>query len=69
MSPFQKLLIVAIAGISLSGCTPLVQHEMTTEFPAPVRYAVGTPPASDGRARFRDIFCRLLAADPFQTGR
>ena len=68
MSPFQKLLIVAIAGISLLGCTPLVRHEMTTEFPAPVRYAVGTPPASDGRARFRDIFCRLLAADPDYQG-
>jgi hypothetical protein len=41
---------------------------MTTEFPAPVLYAVGTPPASDGRARFRDIFCQLLAADPDYQG-
>ena len=68
MSPFRKLLIVAVAGISLLGCTAPVRHEMTTEFPAPVLYAVGTPPASDGRARFRDIFCLLLAADPDYQG-
>ena len=68
MSPVRILLVLAVAGICLLGCTPLVRHEMTTEFPAPVLYAVGTPPASDGRARFRDIFCRLLAADPDYQG-
>ncbi|MBW1802494.1 MAG: hypothetical protein JRJ85_17400 [Deltaproteobacteria bacterium] len=68
MSPFRRLLIVAIAGISFLGCTTPVRHEMTTEFPALVLYAVGAPPATDGRARFRDIFCRLLAADPGYQG-
>ena len=68
MSPFQKASIAAVACISLSGCMSPVQHEMTTEFPASVLYAVGTPPATDGRARFRDIFCQLLAADPNYQG-
>jgi hypothetical protein len=41
---------------------------MSTEFPAAVRYVVGTRPVADGRARFREIFCRRLAADPDHRG-
>jgi hypothetical protein len=48
----------------LSGCVAPIQHEMTTDFPAAVVYALGTAPVTDGRSRFREIFCRLLAADP-----
>jgi pimeloyl-ACP methyl ester carboxylesterase len=68
MCPFQKILILAVAYISFSGCISPIQHEMTTEFPASVLYAVGTSPVRDGRAHFRDIFCRLLAADPDYEG-
>jgi pimeloyl-ACP methyl ester carboxylesterase len=50
------------------GCVGPVKHEMTTDYPAAVLYALGTPPVIDGRARFREIFCRLLAAEPTCTG-
>jgi pimeloyl-ACP methyl ester carboxylesterase len=69
MCPFQKILILAVAYISFSGCISPIQHEMTTEFPASVLYAVGTPPVRDGRAHFRDIFCKLLAAEPDYQGK
>lgn len=68
MSPVRILLTLAIAGVSILGCIAPVKHDFTTDFPAPVLYAVGTPPASDGRARFRDIFCQLLALEPDYQG-
>ena len=68
MSPIRILLVLAVTGVSLFGCVGPVKHEMTTDFPAAVLYAVGTPPVIDGRARFREIFCQLLAAEPEYQG-
>lgn len=64
MSPIQLLLVLSVTGASLYGCVGPVKHEMTTDYPAAVIYAVGTPPVIDGRARFREIFCQLLSAEP-----
>lgn len=64
MSPVRILLVLAVMGVSSLGCIAPVKHEITTDFPAAVHYVVGTPPAIDGRARFREIFCQLLAAEP-----
>ena len=64
MSPIYLLLVLSLAGVSIAGCVGPVKHEMTTESPAAILRVVGTPPPIDGRARFREIFCRLLAAEP-----
>ena len=68
MSPIQVLLILSVTGASMSGCVGPVKHEMTTDCPAAVMYAVGTPPVVDGRARFREIFCQILSAEPDYQG-
>jgi hypothetical protein len=49
-------------------CVGPVNHEMTTDSPAAVLYALGTPPVIDGRARFREIFCGLLDEEPEVAG-
>ncbi|MGD9309595.1 MAG: hypothetical protein PVG51_10680 [Desulfosarcina sp.] len=36
---------------------------MTTDSPAAIIRTVGSPPVTDGRARFREIFCQLLLAE------
>jgi hypothetical protein len=68
MSPIQVLLILSVTGACMSGCVGPVNHEMTTDCPAAVMYAVGTPPVVDGRARFREIFCQILSAEPDYQG-
>lgn len=50
-------------GIYLFGCIGPVVNDMTTEFPATVLNVVGTSPATDGRKRFREIFCHVLAEE------
>jgi len=57
-------LIIALMSASISGCIAPIKLEFSTDFPAPVVYAVGTPPVEDGRVRFREIFCQLLAEEP-----
>ena len=64
MSLFRILLILAFINTSIFGCIAPIKLEFTTEFPAPVLSVVGTPPVSDGRERFREIFCQLLAEEP-----
>jgi pimeloyl-ACP methyl ester carboxylesterase len=59
----KTLPTLAVAGVLICGCVGPVRHEMTTDFPAAVIYAVGTPPVVDGRARFREIFCGILASE------
>jgi len=57
--------VVAITASFLAmGCVGPVKLAMRTDYPAAVLHVVGTPPVIDGRARFREIFCRLLAAEP-----
>jgi len=62
------VLIVVISGTIAIGCMGPVRHEMTTDFPAAVHHVVGTPQVVDGRTRFREIFCQLLAAEPGYSG-
>ena len=64
MSTLQRSLALVLTGITTMGCVGPVKHKTTTDYPAAVLYAVGTPPVIDGRARFREIFCGLLAAEP-----
>jgi pimeloyl-ACP methyl ester carboxylesterase len=64
MSPIHLLLVLSVTGASILGCVGPVKHEMTTDYPAAILRVVGTPPAIDGRARFREIFCQLLAEEP-----
>jgi pimeloyl-ACP methyl ester carboxylesterase len=68
MSAVRTILALAIAGVFILGCIGPVKHTFTTDFPAPIVYAVGTPPVSDGRTRFREIFCQILAENPDYQG-
>ena len=47
--------------ISMVGCTPPLT-KYRTDVPALQLSVVGEPPASDGRARFREIYCGMLAS-------
>ncbi len=67
MSALQLCLVLVLTIATTMACVGPVNHEMTTDYPAAVLYALGTPPVIDGRARFREIFCRLLAAEPKYT--
>lgn len=63
MTRVRLLLMVTFLTGVIAGCVGTVKHEMTTEFPAAVHYALDTPLPLDGRARFRQILCRVMAAD------
>jgi hypothetical protein len=63
----QRLAAVLMA-MSTAGCTPpLIKYQ--TDVPALQLSVVGQPPASDGRARFREIYCGVLASAPDPTGK
>jgi hypothetical protein len=68
MSAVRIIMALAVTVVSIFGCIAPIKHKFTTDFPAPILYAVGTPPVSDGRARFRAIFCQLLAEKPDYPG-
>jgi len=57
----------AIAGavlvLSISACTPPLT-KYRTDVPALQLSVLGQPPATDGRVRFREVYCGVLAADP-----
>lgn len=61
MSSHCRLLILVLTCQHFFGCVGPIKHQMTTDYPAAVLRVVGTPAAVDGRARFREIFCQLLA--------
>ena len=52
---------------SMVGCTPPLT-KYRTDVPALQLSVVGQPPASDGRARFRETYCGVLASAPDPTG-
>ena len=58
------LVLIALIGANFLGCVGPVKHKMSTDYPAAVLYAIGTPSVIDGRARFREIFCQFLVSDP-----
>lgn len=64
MAAVRVIVVTVLITGAMAGCVGPVKHEMTTEFPAAVHYVLSTPPATDGRARFREIFCRIVATGP-----
>jgi hypothetical protein len=51
----------ALMAMSTAGCTPpLIQY--STDVPALQLSVLGQPPATDGRARFREVYCGVLAS-------
>ena len=59
-------LATALMVISTVSCTPpLIKY--ATDVPALQLSVVGQPPARDGRARFREIYCDMLASAPDST--
>ena len=62
-----QCLAVALVVMSAVGCSPpLIKYR--TDVPALQLSVVGQPPASDGRARFREIYCSVLSSAPDPTG-
>jgi hypothetical protein len=50
--------------IILLGCSAANLQEFSLETPAQILNPVGMPSVNDGRARFREIFCKLLSEAP-----
>ena len=57
----------ALLAVSISACTPPLT-KYRTDAPALQLSVLGQPAASDGRVRFREIYCGVLAADPSHSG-
>src|SRR5690606_32011761 len=47
-----------------SGCTSAPMLDYNLRVPAQTLIPPGAPPVQDGRERFREIFCALLAQEP-----
>ena len=60
-------LVAAVVAIWTVGCTPPLT-KYRTDIPALQLSVVGQPSASDGRARFREIYCGVLASAPDLVG-
>lgn len=62
--PFRWRLWAAILALSFAwGCTPpLLKYR--TDVPALQLSVVGQPAVNDGRVRFREIYCHMLASAP-----
>jgi len=60
-------LLVIIQIFILFGCSSVNLQEFSLETPAQILNPVGMPPVKDGRARFREIFCKLLSEAPEYT--
>ena len=58
---FRWLLLLISLIISLLGCSAVNLQEFGLETPAQILHPVGMPPVKDGRAHFREIFCKLLS--------
>ena len=50
--------------IILLGCSAANLQEFSLETPAQILNPIGMPSVRDGRARFREIFCKLLSEAP-----
>lgn len=55
---------VVFAAVLLGGCSGLPTATQLTRDPLPVRQGAGAVELHDGRARFRQIFCAVLASAP-----
>jgi len=61
---FRWLLLLISLIISLSGCSAVNLQEFSLETPAQILNLVEMPTVKDSRARFREIFCKLLSDAP-----
>jgi len=64
-----RYLITSICLVFISACgqpSSLLPYEL--DIPLQVLSVSGAPPVSDGRARFRELFCAELAVDPDFAG-
>ena len=59
-----RLLLPFIVVVMIFGCATPYKYPYTTDFPGAYLHPIATPPVVDGRERFREIFCWLLAEDP-----
>jgi pimeloyl-ACP methyl ester carboxylesterase len=64
MLPLRLSLPLIITVVMLLGCTTPYKYPYSNDFPGSYLHPISTPPVVDGRKRFREIFCRLLAEDP-----
>lgn len=68
MLPFRLLLPFIVTVVMILGCTAPYKYPYKIDFPGTHLHPISSPPAVDGRKRFREIFCRLLAEVPeYQT--
>ena len=62
---FSRYFFLVISQIIiLLGCSAANLQEFSLETPAQILNPVGMPSVYDGRARFREIFCKLLSEAP-----
>jgi len=50
--------------VTVFGCARTFKYPYTVDYPGAYFHPIGVPPVMDGRERFREIFCGLLAEDP-----
>jgi hypothetical protein len=60
----RSFLLVIFQILILIGCSATNLQQFSLETPAQILNPVGMPPVKDGRARFREIFCKLLSEAP-----
>jgi len=62
---FSRYFFLVISQIIIFlGCSAANLQEFSLETPAQILNPVGMPSVYDGRARFREIFCKLLSESP-----
>jgi len=61
-----NLFLPAVVPLVFTGCTRPALQPYSLDTPVQILSVVGAEPVKDGRARFREIFCGLLANDPNQ---
>jgi len=64
MIAFRLLLPFTIIVVTILGCAAPYKYPYIADFPGAYLHPISTLPVVDGRERFREIFCRLLAEDP-----
>jgi pimeloyl-ACP methyl ester carboxylesterase len=60
----RLLLPFIVMVVMIFGCATPYKYPYTTDFPGSYLHPIATPPVVDGRERFREIFCGLLAENP-----
>ena len=68
MRPISPVLPIVLAAGLLSACATLPTREELASMPGPHSGMSAETAMVDGRARFRDIFCGVLARDPAGDG-